>query len=356
MESERRRLQSILRRIGLTQKEAEVYIAIAVRGSATVKELLETLESVHQPQLYNILSSLIRKGFIRASVGRPKVYAANDLASLFDTRVHVIKNLKAEAVELLDKLKAVEKEVEGEALVYLIRGYEGLEAAILEVLGSAQVEVCAELPTRVLTEIIDAVENTLSRRVNMYLIVFPDVPEEVRENLSRYATLKLRKNRLGNFLMVTSDTRVTVYARRRFYSPYKLPVPETEVYGFYITEKDLIWRLLNIFEGGWKTADEVLSWPLSPESYPKTFLEFGMALNELEALLSKGLKPRVHVDGWYVKTREPVSVKGEVVRVERTVEVNNFTLDVGGEELAIGGFDSEVEDIEAYRVRIERVE
>ena len=356
MESERKRLQSILKKLGLTDKEAEVYIAIAVKGPTTVKDLLETLESIHQPQLYNILSNLIRKGFVRASIGRPKLYSANDLEALFESRKHLLENLKIDAVKLLNKIKAVEEEIgEEEMMVSLIRGYEGLEATIIEVLAEAQVEVCAELPLQILENIIDALENLLNKGVNVYLLVFPRMSKEILERLSKYRTIKLKTNMLGNFLMVTSDTRVTIYARRRFYSPHKMPIPETEVYGFYITEKDLIWRLLNIFEKAWRTAKELISWPLSPESYPKIFLEFGMGLNELENILSKGLKPYVKIEGWFVKTREPITAQGWVVDVKRSLDVNNFTLDVDGEKLTIGGFDAEVEDVEAYKVVIERV-
>lgn len=74
-----------LQELGLTKREAEVYLAILMKNGATVKDLLETLD-VHQPQLYNIIQSLIRKGFIRASAGRPRVYTANDITALIDVQ------------------------------------------------------------------------------------------------------------------------------------------------------------------------------------------------------------------------------------------------------------------------------
>ncbi len=357
MEERRKRLQSILKTLGLTDKEAEVYLAISLKGSATVKDLLESLRNIHQPQLYNILSSLMRKGFIRASMGRPKTYRAINLEALFESKKILLDNLKTEAVRLVDQLRRVEEEVRAEeTLVSLVKGYEGLEAAIVEVLAGAQLEVCAELPTQVLVSIVDILEKLLSRGVNLYLLAFPEIPDHVLNRLARYRNLKLRRNNLGSFLMVSADTRVAVYARRRFYSPRKMPIPETEVYGFYITERDLIWRLLNIFEVIWREAEELISWPLAPESYPKTFLEFGMGLLELENLLSRGFKPYVEVEGRSVKSREIVNIEGWVIDVARSTYISNFTVDFGGRRVTVGGFDAEVEDLEAIKVVIKRVE
>lgn len=356
MQEVMRRLQSILKSLGLTDKEAEVYLAIYLKGSATVKDLLESLKNIYQPQLYNILSSLMRKGFIRASMSRPKVYRAINLETLFESRKILLDNLKEEAVRLAEGLRRVEEEIsDEETLVSLVKGYEGLGAAVLEVLAGAQVEVCAEIPTQVLVSIADILEKLLSRGVNVYLLAFPEVPNQIISRLARYRTLKLRRSDLGSFLMVVADTKAAVYARRRFYSPRKMPIPETEVYGFYITERDLIWRLLNIFEKVWEKAEELVSWPLAPESYPKTFMWFGMGLLELEKLLSRGFRPYVEVEGRSVRSREIVKVEGWVVDVTRSTYISNFTIDSGGKRFTVGGFDAEVEDLEAIKVIIKRV-
>ncbi len=357
MESKRKRLHSILKNLGLTEKEAEVYVAIYVKGSATVKELLESLRNIHQPQLYNILSSLLRKGFIRASMGRPKTYSAISLDALFESRKVLLDNLRSEAKEIIDQLKVVESEIEPEeAFVSLVRGYSGIEANVVEVFASAQTEVCAELPEKVLESSLDVIENTLSRGVNVFLLVFPKVSRRIVERLSKYKNIKLRVHKLGGFLMVTADIKNAIYARRRFYSSRKFSVPDSEVYGFFISEKDLIWRLLSIWETSWRASEEVISWPLAPQSYPKVFLEFGLSVYELEDLFRKGYYPYVSVEGRFVRSREPVKLKGFVVDVKRTTDIWNFTLDTGEEKFTVGGFDAEVEDIEANKVIIEKVQ
>jgi sugar-specific transcriptional regulator TrmB len=63
-------LLKALTMMGLTNREAEVFLVIAEKGETSVKDILELVD-VHQPQLYNILSSLIRREFIKVSSSRP---------------------------------------------------------------------------------------------------------------------------------------------------------------------------------------------------------------------------------------------------------------------------------------------
>jgi len=72
---DRDQLLNALSMMGLTNREAEVFLTILERGEASVKDILESVD-IHQPQLYNILTSLLRRGFIKVSSGRPKLYSA----------------------------------------------------------------------------------------------------------------------------------------------------------------------------------------------------------------------------------------------------------------------------------------
>ncbi len=356
MEPGLRRLKELMRELGLTDKEAEVYAAIYVKGSATVKELLEALRDIHQPQLYNVLSSLHRKGFIKASMGRPKRYSAISLDALVEARKARLDRLRVEAQRVAEEMRKLEEELgEGEAYVYMVKGYNSIEASVIEVLANAETEVCAELPAGIIAGVLPALESALRRGVLVHLLVFPRVEEWVAARLGGYGDIKVREHQLGSFLLVEADLRRAVYARRRFYSTRKTPIPDSEVYGFHIAERDLIWRLLSIWEEAWRYSRSVVSWPLEPSSYPKRFLEFGLSVYEVEDLIKAGYRPYVAVRGAYVRTREPVEIRGPVVAVRRSHDIWNFTVDTGEEELTVGGFDAEIEDVEAEEVVVERI-
>lgn len=341
-----------LQELGLTKREAEVYLAILVRNGATVKDLLESLD-IHQPQLYNIIQSLIRKGFIRASAGRPRVYTASDISALIDIQKMKFDLLKSTLQEELTKIKSRSEE-EG-PYISMVRSLEGVLAAIIEIINSAEVEIRAELPFPIFKELKHYLLGAAQRGVNLYLLVYPGTGGF--EEFKRFKDqVKIKTSELGNFLLVIADLSSAVYAKRRFFSVHKLPVSNTEIYGYVIQEKDLLLRLLNIHNNLWIKAKEALCWVSRPELYPKTFIEFSMALNELETLLKLGYTPIVTVEGRDIKSSYPIKTKGRVRSVNRFGIVSNFVLESEEGTLTIGGFDAEVEDIEAQRIIIEKIE
>ncbi len=101
-------LLDVLTMLGLTNREAEVFLAIAARGEASVKDLLESVDIHQPPQLYNILSSLLRRGgFIRVSGTRPKVYIAYDLSTIIETHVSTLLSIKESVKGGLDRANVV---------------------------------------------------------------------------------------------------------------------------------------------------------------------------------------------------------------------------------------------------------
>ncbi|WP_075056618.1 TrmB family transcriptional regulator [Thermogymnomonas acidicola] len=69
-------VRSILIDLGLTENEADVYLSLIEHGSMSAGDMLRNL-NLRQPQLYDITSSLERKGFINAvEGGRPKRFEA----------------------------------------------------------------------------------------------------------------------------------------------------------------------------------------------------------------------------------------------------------------------------------------
>ena len=340
-----------LQELGLTKREAEVYLTIWMKNGATVKELLDLLD-VHQPQLYNIIQSLIRKGFVKASAGRPRVYVASDIVPLIDVQKMKLDLLKENLREELTKLRNMAEEET--PYISIVRSLEGILASIIEIINSAEIEIRAELPHTIFTELKPYLLGALQRGVNLYLLVYPG--ENAFEEFERFRDrVKIKTSELGNFLLVISDLSVAVYSKRRFFSARKLPVSNSEVYGYEIHEKDLLLRLLNIHNNLWMKAKEIICWEHRSEVYPKTFLEFSMALNEIEALFKLGYVPVVTVEGRYVKDGQPVKLTGKARSINRAGIISNFVLELGNGELTVGGFDAEVEDIEAQKVIIERI-
>lgn len=341
-----------LQNLGLTKREAEVYLAIWVKNGVTVKELLDSID-IHQPQLYNVIQSLIRKGFVKASAGRPRIYIASDIVPLIDVQKMKLDLLKEDLQKELTKLK--NKTEDESPYISIVRSLDGILASIVEILNSAEIEIRAEIPYMVFKELRQYFLNALQRGVNLYLLVYPDEDVSFQEFERFKNFVKIRTSELGNFLFVVSDLSVAVYAKRRFFSTRKLPFSNSEVYGYEIQEKDLLLRLLNIHNNLWRKARKVICWEHKPEIYPKTFLEFSTAMNEIETLFRLGYSPIVTVEGRYVKDARPVKLTGRVCSINRSGMISNFVLKVRNRKLTVGGFDAEIEDIEAQKVTIEEI-
>ncbi|AFK23076.1 TrmB family transcriptional regulator [Pyrococcus sp. ST04] len=342
-----------LQELGLTKREAEVYVTIWSKGGATVKDLLDTLD-VHQPQLYNIIQSLIRKGFIKASAGRPRVYTAVDIGAIIDVQKMKLDSLKSSLVKELEYLKTVSSNEE--PYISIIRSLEGIIAGIIEVINSSEIELRLEVPYQIFKKVEDYILNAVRRGVNVYVLVYPE-KVAFHDDFKKHSTnVRIRVSELGNFLLVIGDLSKAIYSKRRFFSPTKLPPSSTEIYGYEIHEKDLLLRLLNIHNVLWRKAKEVIGWKPGTDVYPKDFLEFSLVLDELESLLRMGYSPYVTVEGRDVREGTPIKLFGRVRGINKSEIISNFVLETEEGVFSVGGFDAEVEDIEAQKVTIERVE
>lgn len=263
-----------------------------------------------------------------------------------------LDSLKRILQEELGKIRENEGE---EPYISYVRSLEGVLASAIETINSAEVEIRAELPYQIYKELSPYFVSALRRGINLYLLVYPTTKSFI-ELADFKNQIKVKTSELGNFLLIISDLHRAVYSKRRFFTIHKLPISENEVYGYIIHEKDLLLRLLNIHNNLWVKAKEIIGWIPGPEVYPKTFIDFSMALNELEALLRLGYTPIVRVLGRDVKSEYPIEVSGRVRAVNRIGIVSNFILESNEGTFTVGGFDAEIEDIEAQRVIIEKVE
>ncbi len=344
-------LIELLTRIGLTKREAEVYLAILYRGKASAGELLEAVD-VHQPQLYNILSSLSRKGFIQVVSGRPKMYIANNPLSVIECLQIELNNVKKTINVFLNKVK------KGEEIpsVTITRNTTGLLSNMIDSVKRSKIEVCGELPIYLFDALKEHICNAAEKGVNFYLLIFPRINRELIEYFSSLSQkIFLKVTRRGDFVLLSSDTAMAVYSRRTFFSKGIPRLYNNEIYGYIIKEKDLIWRLLDIYGKSWKGANTVLRWEISSNSYPRTFLNFLLAFMEIEEILKKGFKPKVTVEGKFVESGDPVVIKGVANRTRISERTSTIIVVTDEGTYTIGGFDAEEEDIEAQKIVIEEI-
>ena len=335
-------LMRVLTMMGLTNREAEVFLAILEKGEASVKDILESV-NIHQPQLYNILSSLLRRGFIKVSSSRPKKYSAYSLSTIIDSYISSLLSIK-------ETVKRIELPIRSGSQIYIAYGIDGLNNSLVEVISNAQVELYGEIPNWILRRNLRLLIDALKRGVRLYLLVYPSISEEDLRPLREYNDAAwIKVNKLGDFLLLASDLSRGVYASRR-----SVMAGEGS-HCYIIQDVDVISRFLTIFSSTWKESEDVLYVDPVKGKYPRKFLNMYFALLNIEALLARGYNPIVSVRGIFLKRNEPVEVRGVVLSVNMINRISNMVLKSNSNQYTIGGYDAELEDIEAQEVVIESI-
>ena len=107
-------LVRLLRKFGLTEYEAKVYVALNLLGPSKISSLSKE-SHIPKSKIYSVLESLMRKQLVEFLGGRPKEFKAIPpkaaLNNLIEMKKAEIKELEG-AVELLDKnLKPITQEI-----------------------------------------------------------------------------------------------------------------------------------------------------------------------------------------------------------------------------------------------------
>lgn len=335
-----------LSELGLTEKESYVYLLLLLKGPLRASEILEGVK-VHQPQLYNILKNLIRKGFVKVVNGRPRLYAANDPEVIIERKESELKKYKELVKELIKR-----RSWERKAGVWITRGREGLIRNSIELIKHSKNELYLELPSSLATYLLNSVVKAVNRGVRAYLLFFPKVEEDALRKLSAISrNLNVKEKRIGEFFLLISDMETCTYAPKRYFTSRV----NDDMYAIIFNEKEMPFFFMHRFFEAWRRGRPVISEELSPSLYPRKFLSHRMAVDEILRLREKGFRVEVEVKGKLIREERSVKVRGEVSSLVVTSEVVNFTLTVGKKEVRIGGYGSEVEDLEAEEITIVKV-
>ena len=124
---------NLLKRVGLNQYESRIYSALLVSGTSTAGELSEVAD-VPRSRVYDVLTSLEKKGFAIIQVGRPVKYVAvspenalnqvkSHIEDEYQNQLNSFEKLQDSIIESLGELfNQGNKLVDSSDLVGVIRG------------------------------------------------------------------------------------------------------------------------------------------------------------------------------------------------------------------------------------------
>jgi sugar-specific transcriptional regulator TrmB len=172
IEEEYRRIASSMERLGLSEYEARLFVALVVRNNGTAEELSE-LAMVPRTSAYKALDSLATKGFATRLDGRPTSYHPRPLEEIREKAI-------AELGEMFDRLESVRgilSERGNPQLIYTIIGKKRVLAKIGEMISSSKTSFLISSPA--FAEVRGAharlFKDAVTRGVRMQVVVEPGV-------------------------------------------------------------------------------------------------------------------------------------------------------------------------------------
>lgn len=122
-------LEKYLQEIGLSEKEASVYIALLAFDKAPVADISKKAK-VKRPTTYNILVSLANKGLVsEVVVGKKTLYIAEPperLESYISRQVFLLEENKKSLNKVIPQLKSLQREEGEKPVVQFFEGKEGI--------------------------------------------------------------------------------------------------------------------------------------------------------------------------------------------------------------------------------------
>ncbi|MBS6025286.1 MAG: TrmB family transcriptional regulator [Paeniclostridium sordellii] len=203
---------NLLNKIGLTDSEAKVYLALVQNGSLSGYEASK-MSLVPRSKIYNVLESLVSKGFIIFTENsNSNTYAAINIEE-------VSKNIKYEMNNTLDKIEEELKEFESKTdleYIWHIKEYKNVFAKCRNIIKNTKKELYLQIWEEDFLEIIEEVKELEELGVNIGTILYSN-SEDIKVPLKSYYRHGLASEKYkemgGRWITVVSDSREVVFGQ-----------------------------------------------------------------------------------------------------------------------------------------------
>ncbi|WP_291764793.1 TrmB family transcriptional regulator [Caldivirga sp. UBA161] len=331
--------------LGLSRKEATVLAYLLLNGNATAREIMTDL-SIHQPQLYNIMVSLERKGFINVQQSKPKVYTPIGMGVIMEMIENEMLKRKQAVVKALTSLTRGDRV---RNLLWVTRGIDNVIYNSASLIQEATSELYVSAPPVLLSRLIKHISN-LDPRVKAYILVYPSLDDELLSRLKGIKSLvEVKVNKLGPFYFISSNAESCVFA------PSKVSLlREAEPYGYVFRDRIMTLQFIHGFFDAWRRAQTIYRRGFKTSDYPLVFNSHRFATWEILKAKESKLSIEVRVKGYLTSNNEEADITGVPLNVTIDSDVVNFELlpSNGGKALLVGGTNALIEDIESEYIEI----
>lgn len=332
---EEKEIKSLLKELGLNEYEVRAYLTLIRNGPLTAGELA-TLSKVPQPRIYDVIRTLMAKGFVTTSQGRPKQVIPLSPDSVMDA----IKRRYDEKIETLkaalEKLYTPRGEI---GSVTVVKSRITLEEYIRRAIRNSRFHLSIAIPR----ELLDRLKDDLgvkrdSVRINLFVYGEGEVPPIATE---------IRMREVPDPIIIIQDRDMGIYL------PYEALTAGSSLhgYGLVIHDNNLLFMLDRYFYHALWPTGRVVYREERALRLPREYIHIRELVSDLRRFSIQNAK--VEVFGRFVRSGEPVHLVGRIVEFyeDEGKVISNITVETeDGERHVVGGWNASLEDIEAERI------
>ncbi len=328
-------LRALMKELGLNEYEVRAYLTLIKMGALTAGELA-TLSKVPQPRIYDVIRTLMSKGFVTTSGSRPKkvipvepARVLNAMKERYEKKISLVK----------DELEKLYTPIEETNTVLVVKSKITLEDYIRKAINNAQLNISIAAPISLIRKFKAELKEKKQTEVHIFAYGNEDVPKVGR-------IVKIRE--VGDPLIVIQDRELGVYAP---YDALMTSGSSLHGYALIIQDPNLLFMLDRYFYHVlWPTGKTIYQEERKLK-FPKEYLRIRELVEDIKNFNLVGCE--VEIFGKFIRTKKPAHVVGRIAgffESEGKV-ISNITIETpDGERYIVGGWNSSLEDIEADKI------
>ncbi|WP_411968398.1 TrmB family transcriptional regulator [Haloferax sp. YSSS75] len=351
-------LRTALRNAGLSQYQAEAYVALLQLGAASATELADAC-AVPTARIYDVLRDLESKGYI-------ETYEQDSLHARACDPASVMEDLKNRAVQLDEAAGEIETRWQQPAvdrhMLSIVKRFETVfnraEELIRDASSEVQLSATPEQFEALRPALTEAYEQGALIKVSLHPNRGNELPE-IDESLFSGATSEVRRRTLPTpFVAIVDRTGACFAPHADSVNQYGVLVDDyTLTYVFHWYFQTALWEV-------WDVA-----YTAQTPDPPRVYTDIRHFVQDTEPLLKAGKRVITRVDGVETDDREPIEFVGELTDIYYTAvsapkETLSFselagqvclTIETDDETYTVGGWGAVLEEIEANRITVEAI-
>lgn len=325
-----------LARFNLSSYEAKAYSFLLINGPHKASDVVKTA-GIPQPRIYDVFTSLERKGIIVASSGMKKIYKALPPSEAFGGEIDSLSKYVKDLEHYVNEHRKGDDLMSPNVWILESKAYG--ERMIESYIDDATTEIIMSAPAERLGELLPKLRSARERGVTICIVFFNDISQNLLNRLAQIAVLKKREGSPPEFLLVDRESAIVNVREMIPGNRYCIMVEEDEMihiisYYFFFTM--------------WMNSEYVVDFT---KFRVLSFSTSWLCCEAIDNWLLHGKKLTASISG--VISGSEVEIAGEITSTDRFPGTKQgFTVRDKDRTYTVGGRNAKLEDVSMLRAKI----